>query len=101
MYMKCVHQSVWFPTNCYESVLHLHTYIYMCILVYVQDILRVLFNKDVKEVDIDMVVKKRNELMADRGKKVLCTHTHVMCRLGSRHTCIHPGSTLYYMYTLS
>lgn len=52
-------------------------------LVYVQDILRVLFNKDVKEVDVDMVVKKRNELMADRGKKVQCTHTPGMCTLGS------------------
>ena len=44
-----------------------------------QDILRVLFNKDVKEVDMDMVVKKRNELMADRGKKVQYTHTLVVC----------------------
>lgn len=45
----------------------------MLILVYVQDIVRVLFNKDVKDVDVDMVVKKRNELMADRGKKVQWT----------------------------
>ena len=29
-----------------------------------------LFGKDIKDVDVDMVVKKRNELMADRGKKV-------------------------------
>ena len=35
-----------------------------------QDILRLLFGKDVKDVDVDMIVKKRNEFMADRGKKV-------------------------------
>lgn len=35
-----------------------------------QDIVRLLFGKDVKDVDVDMVVKKRNEFMADRGKKV-------------------------------
>ena len=29
-----------------------------------------LFGKDVKDVDVDMVVKKRNELISDRGKKV-------------------------------
>ena len=36
-----------------------------------QDILRLLFGKDVKDVDVDvdMIVKKRNELIADRGKK--------------------------------
>ena len=48
-----------------------------------QDILRLLFGKDVKDVDVDMVVKKRNECMADRGKKVLqgVLHivTHCMC----------------------
>ena len=32
--------------------------------------MRLLFGKDVKDVDVDMVVKKRNEFMADRGKKV-------------------------------
>ena len=35
-----------------------------------QDIVRLLFGKDVKDVDVDMVIKKRKELMADRGKKV-------------------------------
>ena len=35
-----------------------------------QDILRLLFGKDVKDVDVDMAVKKRDEFMADRGKRV-------------------------------
>lgn len=39
-------------------------------MLYTQDILRALFGKDVKDVDTEMVVKKRNEYMADRGKKV-------------------------------
>ena len=39
-------------------------------MIYAQDILRVLFGKDVKDVDTEMVVKKRSEFMADRGKKV-------------------------------
>ena len=42
---------------------------FVCFL-YLQDILRLLFGKDAKDVDVDMVMKKRNELMADRGKKV-------------------------------
>ena len=39
-------------------------------MLHAQDILRVLFGKDVKDVDTEMVVKKRSEYMADRGKKV-------------------------------
>ncbi|CAI8034637.1 Eukaryotic translation initiation factor 3 subunit C [Geodia barretti] len=38
-----------------------------------QDILRLLFGKDVKDVDVDvdMIIKKRNELISDRGKKTV------------------------------
>ena len=43
-----------------------------------QDILRLLFGKDVKDVDVDMVAKKRNECMADRGKKVLHSVLHIV-----------------------
>ena len=42
----------------------------VCVCV-VQDIVRLLFGKDVKDVDVDMVIKKRNEFMADRGKRVI------------------------------
>ena len=55
----------------------MYVHMYVCIvslLCIIQDILRLLFGKDVKDVDVDMVVKKRNEFMADRGKKV-CTCT--------------------------
>ena len=45
----------------------------MCVIV--QDIVRLLFGRDVKEVDVDMIVKKRKELMADRGKRVRLTAT--------------------------
>ena len=37
--------------------------------------MRLLFGRDVKEVDVDMIVKKRKELMADRGKRVRLTAT--------------------------
>ena len=42
-----------------------------------QDILRLLFGKDVKDVDVDvdMIIKKRNELIADRGKKARAFYT--------------------------
>ena len=45
---------------------------------FVQDILRLLFGKEVKDVDVDvdMVVKKRNEIVADRGKKVRAKMLH-------------------------
>ena len=49
-----------------------------------QDILRLLFGKDVKDVDVDMVVKKRNELMTDRGKKVYCS----LCAIYNNVSCI-------------
>ena len=43
---------------------------------HMQDILRLLFGKDVKDVDVDMAVKKRNEFMADRGKRVSLIASH-------------------------
>ena len=60
----------------YFLIYFIMSFVLYVFIQHMQDILRLLFGKDVKDVDVDMAVKKRNEFMADRGKRVSLIASH-------------------------